>query len=201
MTWKRTFTLLMLVAPAIAFAQAREESGQREERFDVRYNAGPLWYTGEVAGFMAQGWSYGVSAGMDLSRLWGVELGYHGAAYRTEEIAGDSTGIVENGAQGLVRFGPEWNNIEPHALAGVAVTHLGAGDEAASGGLVEDGTLVRLPLGAGVSYDLMSGATSNLNVGARVLYSLGLGSEPFPTVDGATSSSQITGQLQVGGKF
>jgi hypothetical protein len=193
-------TFALLATPALA------EDSRENKPFDVSAQAGLLTFTGEAANFTSPGVSYGVLAGMDVLPWLGGELSYQGAAYVTDGrlSPGDNDiGISENGGQAVVKAGPRLGGIQPYALGGLALSFLNVKDRESAFGVVEDATLIKVPLGAGVDWHIPGNMNdiAQFSLGARATYNLTVDSGAFPTTDNATSSSQFLTTLQMGARF
>lgn len=193
-------TFALLATPALA------EDGRKPKPFDVAAQAGLLTFTGEAARFTSPGVSYGVLAGVDVMPWLGGEVSYQGAAYVTDSrlSAGDDIGISENGGQAVVKAGPQLGSgLKPYALGGLALSFLNVKDRESAFGVVEDATLVKVPLGAGIDWNIPGNLNdiAEFTVGARATYNLTIDSGAFPTTDKATSSDQLLTTLQLGARF
>jgi hypothetical protein len=76
-------------------------------------------------------------------------------------------------------------------------------DRESAFGVVEDATLVKVPLGAGIDWNIPGNLNdiAEFTVGARATYNLTIDSGAFPTTDKATSSDQLLTTLQLGARF
>ncbi|MCI0571511.1 MAG: porin family protein [Myxococcaceae bacterium] len=174
---------------------------ERGKGFNVRAMAGPVAYTGDAATVTTPGATYGVNAGWDFSRFIGAELGYQGQVYGSSPaVGGERDTLLENGGQALAKVRTDIGNFVPYAMGGLGISWL-TGASAQSAGLVENDTLFRLPLGAGVDYRFGEQGAGNVTLGVRGVYQLGLDSGAFPTQNNATSSSQLMGVASLGGNW
>jgi hypothetical protein len=221
MSWLVPAALLALPGAALAQEQDRVEEVQEELREDaqvlgreaqernleVSAQAGLLTYTGDAAAFTAPGVSFGVLAGIDVTPWLGGEASYQGAAYMTDNRlspGNDDIGISENGAQLVAKVGPQLaGNIQPYALGGLNLSVLDVKDRETAFGAVEDAFLVKLPVGAGVDWQIPGGRDSlaQFSVGARATYNIMLDSGAFPLVDDAASANQLQTTIQLGAQF
>lgn len=201
--------LAVLALPGAALAQdvqAAQREAQ-ERNLSVSAQAGLLTYTGEAANFTSPGVSYGVLAGLDVTPWLGGEVSYQGAAYVTDGRLSpddDDIGISENGAQAVAKVGPRLRgNLQPYALGGLNLSFLEVKDREIAFGAVEDAFLVKVPLGAGVDWEIPGDPDSlaQFSLGARATYNLTIDSGAFPQVDDATSASQLLTTLQFGAIF
>lgn len=199
-------TLALLATPALA--QERGPDGRRVTNYDVSAQAGVLTYTGEAAGFTAPGVSYGVLAGADFLPWLGGELSYQGAAYVTDNrlAPGDDNdvSISENGGQLVAKVGPQLGGgLQPYAVGGLAVSFLDVKDREQAFGVVEDATLLKVPVGAGIDWNIPGNLNdlAQFTVGARATYNFTVDSGAFPTTDNASAADQLQTTLQVGARF
>ncbi len=198
-------TLALLATPVLA--QERGPDGRPMTNYDVTAQAGLLTFTGEAAGFTSPGVAYGILAGADFLPWLGGELGYQGAAYVTDSRLSpgeDDIGISENGAQLVAKVGPQLGGgLQPYALGGVALSFLNVMDQETAFNAVEDATLIKLPVGAGVDWNI-GGSPNGLaqfSVGARATYNITLDSGAFPLADNTSAANQLQTTLQVGARF
>lgn len=190
-----------LALPTVALAQRYESLNEDKLDIDVKGQAGVSAITGEAAAITTPGASYGVAAGIDISEYIGVELGYLGSVYQTEEgVESDQFRILENGAQGLVSFSPEFGMLEPYAFGGVEVTRLSVQESEGSSTLVNDDTQVKVPVGLGVNLNIDRDGPADWIVGARGTYDATLESEAFTGLSDS-ASNQLTGSVIIGGRF
>ena len=198
-------TLALLAAPALA--QERGPDGRRITRYDVQAQAGLLTYTGEAAGFTSPGVSYGVLAGADFLPWLGGEISYQGAAYVTDSrlsVGDDDIGISENGGQLVAKAGPQLpGGLQPYALGGVALSFLDVKDREQAFGVVEDATLLKVPVGAGIDWKIPGNLNdlAQFTVGARATYNLVVDNGAFPTANDGNSDDQFQTTLQLGASF
>lgn len=213
-------TLLLLTSPALAQDdedengaaaslaeleaqfQAFEEAADRAaaesaKRIDVRALAGVQAYTGQAAGLVSPGASYGVAIGYDTSPLTEIELSYQGAAFATQSGAVERHRIMENGGQAIVKIVPRLPRLEPYAFGGVALSRLDVlgGD----GGPVRDDTLVKLPVGLGLDLRVYAGDAADVLLGARGTWGFVLDDEAFQTSSALTNEGRLT--IHLGAAF
>lgn len=200
-------TLALLALPGLALAQERGPDGRRLTRYDVSAQAGLLTYTGEAAGLTSPGVSYGVLAGADLLPWLGGEVSYQGAAYTTDSrltVGEDDISLSENGGQVVAKAGPQLRGgLQPYALGGVALTFLDVKDREQAFGVVEDATLIKLPVGAGLDWRIPGNLNdlAQFTVGARATWNFIVDSGAFPTATGGAADDQLQTTLQVGAQF
>ncbi|MGA9525940.1 MAG: hypothetical protein WBV82_31055 [Myxococcaceae bacterium] len=186
-----------LAIPAVAFARSEEW----ERRYTVQAQGGAMAFAGEAATVTQPGAAYGVSISGDIVPWIAGELGYVGAAYRSEGIVSrtERSDIVENGGLAAVKVGPpvQWM-IKPYALGGLSVQRLTVSKEENTGGLIGDGTEVRVPVGFGIE---LNPSETGLTVGARGTYAFSTNNNAFDSLGGANAASTWTGLAQLGGRF
>ncbi len=198
-------TLALLATPVLA--QERGPDGRPMTNYDVTAQAGLLTFTGEAAGFTSPGVAYGILAGADFLPWLGGELGYQGAAYVTDSRLSpgeDDIGISENGAQLVAKVGPQLGGgLQPYALGGVALSFLDVKDREQAFGVVEDATLLKVPVGAGIDWNIPGNLNdiAQFTVGARATYNLVVDNGAFPTANDGNSDDQLQTTLQVGARF
>lgn len=168
--------------------------------------AGLATFVGDAADVTRPGAMYGVNLGLGIIDPVSVELGYQGALYDAEqEVQGDRARIAENGGQFLVELGPRLFDraLRPYALGGIAVSRLSVvANEASAVGVVNDDTLVRVPVGVGVDYVFDSDSKTDLTLGARSTYRFEVAGDAFPALQAEdTRAQQLTAQLVLGGRF
>ncbi len=166
-----------------------------EKRTSVAGQAGLITYTGEAARLTTPGASYGLSVAYDLIRGVNAELGYVGSSYRVEGTTG---GVSENGADVLMKVGPEYGHFSPFALWGLELSWLGTHGPAEG---IQDATLLRLPMGAGLAYTLPSDSPAEVTLGLRAAYLFTLTSGAFPGLAEPFAANQFLSTLSVGGRF
>lgn len=168
--------------------------------------AGVATFVGDAADVTRPGATYGVNVGLGIIDPLSVELGYQGALYDAEpQVQGERARISENGGQFLVELGPRLFDraLRPYALGGVAVSRLSVVDNEASAlGVVNDDTLVRVPVGAGIDYVFDASERNGVTLGARGTYRFEVAGDAFPALSATDErAQQITGQLVLGGRF
>jgi len=141
-------------APATpAYAQPVVVEQKKESKADMRgvlvtLGGGIEGYTGSTRDLVRPGASYGVSAAIKPSRVFGIELGYSGAVneFRGEDVAGAD--IVRNGGHLLGTFGLTASAVQPYLLGGVGISHYNVRGSNSLG--LRDDTNGAVPLGAGL---------------------------------------------------
>lgn len=182
----------LLVAPALASAADRYGYGPG---ITVAGNGGVLTYPGEAARLFDPGAQYGVNIGLEPFGAVGLELGYAGAAYGLD---GRDGSVVENGGTALLKVGPKLGTVQPYALGGYNLMWLSGNEDANARG-IDDDTMSKIPVGAGVDFVLPAGKAP-LILGARGTYNFLFDNDSFD-VGGAESDDQIGGQVVFGGEF
>lgn len=202
----RSVTALVLGAalalPTLAMArETRYESLRDEDNFKVTGQAGATAHSGDAAAVTTPGAAYGVQAGFDLTRLFGLEVGYSGAAYQTEQgVEANQFRILENGAQGLASISPNIGMFEPYAFGGVKVNRLSVMEDEAVSALVNDATQVKVPLGVGVNFNINRNGPGDWILGARGTYDATLNSNAFTNLEDSDANA-VAGTLLFGGQF
>ena len=194
----RWMVVATLALPAVAFAQRGKEW---ERRYTLQAQAGAMAYAGEAATVTQPGVAYGVSVSGDIVPWIAGELGYVGANYRTEGIVSrqERSDIVENGGQAALKLGPPLRgSFKPYALGGLSVQRLSVLDEENAGGLIGDGTEVRVPVGVGFE---LNPSDSALTLGIRGTYSFSANNNAFANLGGNSAASTWTGLAHAGGRF
>ncbi len=174
-----------------------------ERNISVMGQAGVLTHTGEAARLTTPGAAYGVAVGMDVVPWVDAELGYQGAVYQTEEdisFTGSQYRVLENGGQALAKVGPDGLMLEPYALTGLSISRQSVIGTPGLEVPVADGTRVKLPVGAGVDWEIPTRGPGNLRLGARATYNFGLNDAGYTTLD-ASSTNQFLGTVQLGGTW
>jgi hypothetical protein len=185
----------MLVAFAVAaVAPAVARAGTP---IDVRGQAGAVGYpAGDPR--VNTGSTYGVSVGFGGGAS-GFELGYIGADYGTDGVAGGGP-ITENGGQALIRTGPTLGALRPYLAAGYEVSWMNASNQARIARLAEDETLQKIPVGLGVDVHL-GGSGPGVLLGVRGLYRFVFDSAVIGNGQGKYGDDQLSGTLVLGGGF
>lgn len=200
----------LMALPGAALAQ-EERRGVRlpatergmERDVSVLGQAGVLTYTGEAARLTTPGAAYGVAVSTDVVPWVDAELGYQGAVYMTEEnisLAGNQFRILENGGQALAKVGPDGLMLEPYVLTGLTVTRQSVIGTPGPEVPVTDGNRFKLPVGAGVDWEIPTRGAGDLRLGARATYNFGLNGAGYTTLS-ASSTNQFLGTVQVGGSW
>lgn len=191
----------VIALPTAAMAQRYESLRERNnDGFDVKALAGVTSFTGEAAALTSPGAAYGVAAGIGLTRLLDLELGYVGAAYQTQEGAEANQFVVlENGGQGTLHIAPNIGMFEPYAFGGIKVNRLSVQEGEAVSAAVNDDTQYKVPVGVGVNMNIGRGGPDWL-LGARATYDATLESDAFTALDNSATNA-LTGQLLFGGQF
>ncbi|XXF77445.1 outer membrane beta-barrel protein [Myxococcaceae bacterium GXIMD 01537] len=198
--------LALLVPPGLSLAKELDASHPRRT-WDVTAQAGLITFTGQGARYTNPGIAYGVLGGLDFTPAVGGELSYQGAAYDTDDRVTPQSGsiaIMEHGGQAIAKVGPQLGGgWQPYALGGFGISFLNVIDRETAFGLVDDATLIKLPMGAGLDWEVPAARDNpaQFTLGARATYNLALDSGAFPATDKASSSSQFLATLQLGASF
>lgn len=150
-------------------------------------------YLGTGADAVEAGGAYGLLVGIGTSDFLGLELGYQGAAYATQDGA---NGILENGGQALIKLNPQFGRWEPYGFVGVGASRLTVRGDSAQ---VDDDTLVKVPVGAGFDVRFPRESENAFLVGGRAGYGFVFSNDAFAFGQG--NSRQLNVTLQVGGRF
>lgn len=203
-----------LALPSVASAQDRDvdidydydyQASTRAKKPDrgvqVQAQGGVVGYPGEAASQLSPGALYGVVVGIEPPiPVIELELGYQGAAYQTDErLTGAQENVIENGGQALLKASPEFGAWEPYAFGGYQLSRFNVYERPNSTGAVQDDTLSKVPVGAGLDVHL-----GDVLVGARGSYNFVFNDDAFtniPTANGDRDADQLTGSLLVGGQF
>lgn len=201
----RSLAVLILGAvvalPTAALAQRYESLREKNEpNFELKALAGVTSYTGQAAAVTNPGAAYGVAAGIGITPLFDVELGYVGSAYQTEQgIEANQFMVLENGAQGTLHAAPNIGMFEPYAFGGIKVNRLSVQEDEVVSAVVNDDTQVKIPLGVGLNMNINRDGP-DWQLGARGTYDATVASDAFAGLDNM-SQNQLTGQLIFGGAF
>lgn len=181
--------------------RATERADERDRGVQVQAQGGIVGFPGEAASQLSPGALYGVVVGIEPGiPVLEIELGYQGAAYQTDErLTGAQENVIENGGQALLKASPKIGRWEPYAFGGYQLSRFNVYERDNSTGAVQDDTLSKVPVGAGLDVHL-----GDVLVGARGSYNFIFDNDALtnvPTDAGDRSSDQITGSLLIGGQF
>lgn len=189
---------------AMDYKPSRSRSDNFLGGISVKGGGGLEGYAGQVGTMVSPGVTWGVSAAAQPGRIFGLELGYSGAAneFREEAVSGEANGpdIIRNGVSAVATVGLplEVIRLQPYALAGVGVNRFSVRGGQAAG--FRSDTSADIPVGAGLKTRL-----GNIAADLRFDYNFGVGEEFAPlgsrTFIGTESARRYQGLLQVGGAF
>jgi opacity protein-like surface antigen len=203
MQWIALAVCAALAVPAWAAPEddreepLEDQDRRREDRsspFEVRGLVGVNSYVGDAADLATAGPAYGVGVALRVNRALGLEVSYQGATYDTDDdLPGGDYGLTENGGQALVRAGSPAGRVEPYAFGGIGFSRLDADTSLPTA--VDDATLVKVPVGAGLDYRIADG-TIDWEVGARGTYNFVVSDDDaFTGVDGRPDQLSVTFNL------
>lgn len=210
----RALTCVLLFALAAAAARADEVVTRTEVEVilpapEPMLGAALLGGGAGFAGYAGQrvqvGGAWGVALTIQPVPLLGVEMSYQGAHMRAQGGLSPA-GINENGAQGLLAFGPRIGDWRLFALAGGAVSafRVDGGSYLAEGGRpIRDGTLYKVPLGGGLAAHIPTSPATEIRVGARVTYDFVLNAnDVFSDIPSShRMADQLRVQVEAGARF
>jgi len=205
MTVRIALLAAVLALPGVALGQtvyvepAQEpEAVEETEAFKVQALAGWDTYTGSAQNFVDGGFGYGAALTVPASPLLGLEFAYNGATFQTDsDLPGDQERITENGAHGVVKVSPDIGGIEPYLFGGVGFNVLSAPDNQV---VVNDDTFIQFPLGVGLDVGVPLGGDTELMLGARGSYELGVTQEAFTSPD-ADNPNRLRVMFSAGAEF
>lgn len=173
---------------------------ERDRGVSVTANGGVISFPGEAAADLTPGGNYGVNVGIEPLPVVELELGYVGAAYQTDgNLPGAQENVIENGGQAVLKASPKIGVVEPYAFGGYQLSWFNVYERPNSAGVVEDKTLSKLPVGAGLDFHI-----GDAVLGARGQYNFVFAADQAFTnlnSDQARSADQLAGLLELGGQF
>ena len=157
-------------------------------------NGGIEGYTGGLNGSLAPGPTWGVTAGIKPTKVFGLELGYTGAANEIQRSLGfdvNGADVVRNGGQVVATVGLGAAPIQPYLLGGIGLNwyHVRA-----TGSGLNDDTSGNIPLGAGVRAYI-----GHLNLDARLDYNIMFADDLVNRT--TTGGGRYTGTVAIGSTF
>lgn len=187
-------------APGEARAQERTLL-QPGNRLKAQAEAGIQFFPGGANAILGTGVTYGVLVSWQPLWFAGLEIGYEGANYDTIDPDGEKVSLFENGAQLVWKVSPNFGVVEPYALGGIGfsiLSHEGDGDPRRD--VLEDNTMVKVPLGLGVDFHLSSrrrAAVPHVILGVRGVYRV-VFNHPFRDVsDRGADQITLTGLVGI----
>jgi len=160
----------------------------------VTVGGGVEGYTGGLAPEVRPGAAVGVTAAIKPSKVFGLELGYSGAANDLRDNAGSGPDIIRNGGQAALTFGLAATPVQPYVLGGVGLNRYNVRNGAAEG--FRDDTNANIPVGAGLRTHI-----GDFTADARINYNFLLNNEFATGVDADTWTGRYTGTINLGGTF
>jgi len=172
----------------------------REANADMRgltllVGGGVEGYTGALAPQINPGATYGVTAAIKPSKVFGLELGYSGAVNNLDAAGGDVGGpdLVRNGGQAALTFGLGAAPVQPYVLGGIGFSDYNFRGEAAG---FSDDMVGNVPVGAGLRTHV-GDFTFDLRGNYNFLFD-----QDFAGVDdGLNENGRYAGTLNIGGTF
>ncbi|HLL01745.1 MAG TPA: hypothetical protein VK539_14240 [Myxococcaceae bacterium] len=191
-------------APSDAFTpidDAETVDVNKESKADMRgltvmLGGGVEGYTGALAHDINAGATYGVTAAIKPSKVFGLELGYSGAV---NDLDGAGLGVdngpdlVRNGGQAALTFGLGAAPVQPYVLGGIGFSDYNFRGESAG---FSDDMVGNVPVGAGLRTHI-----GDFTVDLRGNYNF-LFDQDFAGVDdGLNENGRYSGTLNIGGTF
>lgn len=184
-----------VLAALPAAAQAADDRG-----LEFQLGGGVVTFPNDVD--VNTGGAYGALVGIEPWSGLGLELGYAGAAYGEDALTEnvdvtENVNATENGGYAALKVSPIIGGVfEPYALGGIGVSHLNV-DEAQEGGVLQDDTFGKAPVGAGFDVHL-----GDFTAGLRGTYNFIFDNQnAFQGGDSPTDDDQLVGQLNLGAQF
>jgi hypothetical protein len=174
----------------------KEKKGADMRGLTVLIGGGVEGYTGDLAGWVDPGATVGVTAAIKPSKVFGLELGYSGAANNFDaDVGGSGPDIIRHGAQAALTFGLAATDVQPYVLGGVGLNRYNIRNGGATG--FGDDVVGNVPVGLGLRTHF-----GDFTADARVNYNFMLSDEFSPTTtDGGLDTGRYTGTINLGGTF
>ena len=189
-------------APSDAFTPIEDAEAvdvNKESKADMRgltvmLGGGVEGYTGALAPEINAGATYGVTAAIKPSKVFGLELGYSGAVNNLDAATGGSgPDLVRNGGQAAVTFGLGAAPVQPYVLGGIGFSDYNVRNEAAG---FSDDMVGNVPVGAGLRTHI-GDFTFDLRGNYNFLFD-----QDFAGVEtGLNENGRYSGTLNIGGTF
>lgn len=189
-------------APSDAFTpidDAEEVDMKKESDADMRgltvmLGGGVEGYTGALAPEISPGATYGVTAAIKPSKVFGLELGYSGAVNNLDSATGGSgPDLVRNGGQAAVTLGLGAAPVQPYVLGGIGFSDYNVRNDAAG---FSDDTVGNVPVGAGLRTHI-----GDFTFDLRGNYNFLFDQEFAGVDDGLNENGRYSGTLNIGGTF
>ncbi|HEY8210005.1 MAG TPA: hypothetical protein VIG99_21115 [Myxococcaceae bacterium] len=151
-------------------------------------------YTGGLSDSLAIGPTWGVTAGLKPSKVFGLELGYTGATNELRSTLGfdvNGADVVRNSGQVVATVGLTSTPVQPYLLGGIGLNwyHVRA-----TGSGLSDDTSGNIPLGGGVRAYL-----GHFTADARLDYNIMFADDLVNR--STTGGGRYTGTISVGSTF
>jgi hypothetical protein len=174
----------------------KEKKGADMRGLTVLIGGGVEGYTGELAGDVDPGATVGVTAAIKPSKVFGLELGYSGAANNFDaDVGGSGPDIIRHGGQAALTFGLAATDVQPYVLGGVGLSRYNIRNGGATG--FADDVVGNVPVGVGLRTHF-----GDFTADARVNYNFLLSDEFSPvTTEGGLETGRYTGTINLGGTF
>jgi len=190
-------------APSDAFTPIEDANAvdvNKESKADMRgltvmLGGGVEGYTGALAPQISPGATYGVTAAIKPSKVFGLELGYSGAVNNLDAAGGGTSGpdLVRNGGQAALTFGLGAAPVQPYVLGGIGFSDYNVRNEAAG---FSDDMVGNVPVGAGLRTHI-GDFTFDLRGNYNFLFD-----QDFAGVEtGLNENGRYSGTLNIGGTF
>ncbi|OJH41659.1 hypothetical protein BON30_11070 [Cystobacter ferrugineus] len=160
----------------------------------VMVGGGVEGYTGSLAPEVRPGAAVGVTAAIKPSKVFGIELGYTGAANELRGNAGGGPDIIRNGGQAALTFGLAATPVQPYVLGGLGLNRYNVRN--GDGERFRDDTNANVPVGAGLRTHI-----GDFTADARINYNFLLSNDFSPGVESDTWTGRYTGTINLGGTF
>ncbi|EPX61138.1 hypothetical protein D187_000921 [Cystobacter fuscus DSM 2262] len=160
----------------------------------VMVGGGVEGYTGGLAPEVRPGAAVGVTAAIKPSKVFGLELGYSGAANELRGNAGSGPDIIRNGGQAALTFGLAATPVQPYVLGGLGLNRYNVRNAGDTG--FRDDTNANIPVGAGLRTHI-----GDFTADARINYNFLLNNDFSTGVEADTWTGRYTGTINLGGTF
>lgn len=169
----------------------------QKDLVNVQANAGVGGFLGGLGNVTGVGPTWGVRASSDVSRGFGVEVGYDGSRIPlTDNRLQTGAAAWQTGLDAMAKaYVPLQSHFRPFAGIGVGESYVNVNNKAE--GLYRNDWITSLPLAAGVQYNL-----GNFTAGARATWSLMAGEEfAQPASPANSEGSMLQANVNLGGRF
>ncbi len=196
-------------APSDAFTpidDAETVDTNKESKADMRgltvlLGGGVEGYTGALAHDINAGATYGVTAAIKPSKVFGLELGYSGAVNNLDsplalDGGGNGPDLVRNGGQAALTFGLGAAPVQPYVLGGIGFSDYNFRNAGAAAAGFADDMVGNVPVGAGLRTHIGS-FTADLRANYNFLFD----QEFLGVDDGINENGRYSWTLNIGGTF